>query len=131
MRALLAVVGLMIGIQLSVEALPLFQGPQADSAITAKGATGEVKEIDLPNKLITIKTEAGSTVFVTISDRTTYKKIAPGEQSLTNAADIALSEVGVGDRIWARGTVAEDRKSVPALMVVLMTKGDISKKQEA
>jgi hypothetical protein len=31
----------------------------------------------------------------------------------------------------ARGTVAEDRKSVPATQVIVMTKGDLAKKQEA
>jgi hypothetical protein len=106
-----------------------FQG--TDPAITAKGAIGEVKSIDLPNKLMTIKTDAGSTVFVVINDKTSYKRLAPGEQSLTNASDITLSDVAEGDRVWARGTVAEDKKSVPAAMVVVMTKGDIAKKQEA
>jgi hypothetical protein len=129
MRALLAVATVVIAVQISVLGLPAFQ--QADASITAKGAIGEVKAIDLQGKIITIKTDAGSTVFVTFSDRTTYKKLAPGEQSLTNATDLTLSDVAEGDRIWARGTVAEDRKSVPALMIVLMTKGDISKKQEA
>ena len=116
----------------SAAAKPVQQATQTtDPAITAKGAIGEVKAIDLPSKLITIKTDAGSTVFVLINDKTSYKRLAPGEQSLTNAADIALTDVGEGDRIWARGTVAEDHKSVPAAMVVVMTKGDIAKKQEA
>src|SRR5262245_44710295 len=108
MRALLEVAAVIIGVQLSTLVLLVFQGtPQADPGITAKGVIGEVKALDLPNKLITIKTDAGSTVFATISDRTTYKKLAPGEQALTNATDIALSDVGEGDRVWARGTVAE------------------------
>jgi Cu/Ag efflux protein CusF len=131
MRALLAIAIVIIAVQISALGSTAFQGTQADPAITAKGAIGEVKAIDLQGKIITIKTDAGSTVFVTFSDRTTYKKLAPGEQSLTNATDITLTDVAEGDRIWARGTVAEDRKSVPALMIVLMTKGDITKKHEA
>lgn len=102
-----------------------------DPAITAKGAIGEVKTIDFAAKQITIKTDAGSVVSVSLTDKTTYKRLAPGEQSLTNAADITLAEVGEGDRVWARGSVSEDRKSVPAAMIVVMTKGDIAKKQEA
>lgn len=107
----------------------LVQG--SDPNITAKHAIGEVKAIDAAAKQMTIKTDAGSTVQVSLSDKTTYKRLAPGETSLTNATDIAFADVAEGDRVWARGTVAEDRKSVPAAMVVVMTKGDLAKKQDA
>jgi len=102
-----------------------------DPGIQAKGAIGEVKSIDTASKLVTIKTDAGADVMVLYTDRTTYKKLAPGETSLTSATDIAFSDVAEGDRIWARGAVAEDRKSVSAVQIVVMTKGDLAKKQEA
>ena len=70
-------------------------------------------------------------VMVSLSDKTAYKKLAPGEQSLTNATDLTFADLAEGDRVMARGTVAEDRKSVPALQVIVMTKGDLAKKQEA
>ena len=104
---------------------------QGDANITAKYAIGEVKSIDAAAKQLTIKTDAGSLVTVTLTDKTTYKKLAPGEQSLTNATDVTFADLGEGDRIMARGTVAEDRKSVPAVQVIVMTKGDLAKKQEA
>jgi hypothetical protein len=111
-------------------ALALFtQG--SDPGITAKYAIGEVKSIDAAGKQMTIKTDAGSMVTVAVSDKTAYKRLAPGEQSLTNATDVTFADVGEGDRIMARGNVAADQKSVPALMVVVMTKGDLAKKQEA
>jgi len=103
----------------------------ADAEITAKYAIGEVKSIDTSGKLLTIKTQAGSTVMVLYTDRTNYKKLKPGETSLTNAADITVNDVGEGDRIMARGNVAEDRKSVSALQIIVMSKGDIAKKQDA
>ena len=102
-----------------------------DPNISAKYAIGEVKSVDATAKQITIKTDAGSTVAVSVTDKTTYKKLAPGEQSLTNATDVTFADVAEGDRIMARGTVAADQKSVPALMVIVMTKGDLAKKQEA
>jgi hypothetical protein len=111
-------------------ALALFtQG--ADPDIAAKHAIGEVKAIDVATKQITMTTTAGSTVTVSVNDRTTYKKLAPGEKTLTNATDVTFADVAEGDRIMARGTVSEDRKSVPALQVIVMTKGDLTKKQEA
>jgi hypothetical protein len=102
-----------------------------DPSISAKYAIGEVQSIDTSGKLITIKTDAGSVVMVLYTDRTTYKKLAPGETSLTNATDITVNEVGQGDRIMARGNVAEDRKSVSTVQIILMSKGDLAKKQEA
>ena len=118
MRALLFSVAFGL-IALSVSAAAV---QQTDTGITAKGAIGEVKAIDATAKQITIKTDAGSIVVASYTDKTTYKKLAPGEQSLMNATDIALADVGEGDRVWARGTVAEDRKSLPAAMIVVMSK---------
>jgi len=104
---------------------------QGDPNIAAKHAIGEIKSIDAAAKQLTIKTDAGSMVSVSLSDKTTYKKLAPGEQSLTNAADITFADLGEGDRVMARGTVSADQKSVPALQIIVMTKGDLAKKQEA
>lgn len=103
----------------------------ADPDIAAKYAIGEVKSIDAAAKQLTIKTDAGSTVSVTLSDKTTYKKLAPGEKTLANATDLTFADLGEGDRVMARGTVSEDRKTVPAMQVIVMTKGDLAKKQEA
>ncbi|HEU4432768.1 MAG TPA: hypothetical protein VFR51_05185 [Pyrinomonadaceae bacterium] len=102
-----------------------------DPSIAAKHAIGEVKSIDPATRQLTIKTDAGSVVTVSVSDKTTYKKLAPGEQTLTNATDTTFAELAEGDRIMARGTVSEDRKSVPASQIIVMTKGDLAKKQEA
>jgi Cu/Ag efflux protein CusF len=106
-----------------------FQG--GDAGITAKYALGEVKTIDAVAKQLTIQTDAGATVTVTVTDKTSYKKLAPGEKSLTNATDTTLAEVGEGDRIMARGNVDIEHKSVPALQIIVMTKGDLAKKQDA
>jgi hypothetical protein len=123
----LAILHLSAGISVQAQT----SDPATDPSIAAKHAIGEVKAIDAANKLITLRTDAGTIVFATIADKTVYKRLAPGEQSLTNATDITLADLGEGDRVMARGTVAADRKSVPAAMIIVMTKGDIAKKQEA
>ena len=80
-----------------------------DPNIAAKHAIGEIKSIDAAAKQLTIKTDAGSMVTVSLSDKTTYKKLAPGEQSLTSATDLTFADLAEGDRVMARGTVAADR----------------------
>lgn len=124
----------LLALAVSLTGLVIYNSAEAqtpDPSIAAKHAIGEVKSIDAVAKQITIKTDAGSTLLVSLNDKTTYKRLAPGEQTLTNAVDITVSDIGEGDRVMARGTVSADRKSVPALMVIVMTKGDIAKKQEA
>jgi len=102
-----------------------------DPNIAAKYAIGEIKSIDAATKQLTIKTDAASMVTISLNDKTTYKKLAPGEKSLTNATDVTFADLAEGDRVMARGTVSEDRKSVPAVQVIVMTKGDLAKKAEA
>ena len=102
----------------------------ADPGITANGVIGEVKVINVASNQLTIKTDAGNLVTVALGDKTNYLRLAPGEKTLTNATKVALGDVGEGDRVWARGKVAADRQSVPALALVVMTKADIAKKQE-
>ena len=103
-----------------------------DPGIAAKHAIGEIKSIDAAAKQLTIKTDAGSMVTVSLNDKTKYQKLAPGETTLTNATDVTFAELAEGDRVMARGAVSEDRKSVPAaVQIILMTKGDLAKKQEA
>jgi len=110
---------------------PVSFAQTTDPNIAAKYAIGEIKSIDAAAKQMTIKTDAGSMVTVSLSDKTTYKKLAPGEKALTNATDVTFADLAEGDRVMARGTVSEDRKSVPAVQVIVMTKGDLAKKQEA
>ena len=102
-----------------------------DPGITANGAMGEVKVIDAAGRQLIVKTDAGSLVTVSLGDKTVYMRLAPGEKTLTNAAKIAFTDVGEGDRVWARGKVADDHKSVPAAALIVMNKADIAKKQEA
>ena len=110
---------------------PATTGQSADASISSNRALGEVKVIDKAAKQLIIKTDAGSLVNVVLSDATSYMRVAPGETNLTNATKIAFADVAEGDRVLAMGKVSEDRKTVPARTVIVMTKADIAKKQEA
>ncbi|HVS21111.1 MAG TPA: hypothetical protein VHD88_04645, partial [Pyrinomonadaceae bacterium] len=103
---------------------------QANSGITANGVIGEVKSVDATAKQMLVKTDSGALVTVTLSEKTVYLRLPPGEKTLTNATKITFADIGEGDRVWARGKVADDQKSLPALAIVQMTKADIAKKQE-
>ena len=138
MKALFLAIALVLflvlaGFSANAQTTPSTSAPQqaGDSGITPNGAIGEVKVIDAVAKQLIVKTDAGSLVTVSLGDKTVYMRLAPGEKTLTNATKIAFSDVGEGDRVWARGKVADDHKSVPASALIVMTKVDIAKKQEA
>ena len=101
-----------------------------DAGITATRVLGEVTEIDGSGKRVVVKTEAGSIVTVTIDDKTEFLRVPPGETALDKAVKTTLAEIGVGDKVYARGRVSEDRKSVPAQKLVVMAQADIQKKHE-
>jgi hypothetical protein len=102
-----------------------------DPSISPNRALGEVKVKDAAGKQLIIKTDAGSLVTVVLNDATSYMRVAPGETTLTNATKITFADVAEGDRVLALGKVSEDQKLVPARNLVVMTKADIAKKQEA
>jgi co-chaperonin GroES (HSP10) len=77
-----------------------------------------------------VRADNGVLFNVTLSDKTQYLRVAPGETSLTKATKITLADVGAGDRVLARGRGSAEQKTVPALQVVVMSKADLAKKQE-
>jgi hypothetical protein len=105
--------------------------PQAtDPNITATRVIGEVIEVNQSANRFIIKTEAGNAVTVFLDQSTDYLRVPPGEVSLDKAIKIALSEIGPGDKVYARGRLSEDKKSLPAQKVIVMLKADIEKNQE-
>jgi len=102
----------------------------SDPAITATRVYGKVAEINGPGGLMTVKTDAGSLVTVKLTEKTTYERMPPGETDRTKAVKITLADITVGDGLYARGYVADDRKSVPAQTIIVVSQSDIAKKQE-
>lgn len=91
---------------------------------------GEVKAIDATARQMIIRDDSGVIFTINLSDKTQYKRLAPGEKSLANATSITLGDVGQGDRVLARWRAGSDQKIVPAPQVVVMSKADLAKKQD-
>src|SRR2546423_8773409 len=97
-----------------IQVAPQAQAQTADPAITAKRVFGKITNIDAPAGQITVKTDAGSVVLININTDTTFERMPPGETDAKKAVAINVADIAVGDGVYARGRVAEDRKSVPA-----------------
>ncbi|HJR09268.1 MAG TPA: hypothetical protein VJ842_18560 [Pyrinomonadaceae bacterium] len=104
--------------------------PQADPEITPNRALGDVIAINAGAKDLSLKTKAGNNVLVVLSDATVIMRTQPGATNVEGATKITLTDIAVGDRVLAMGKIADDRKSVPARTVIVMTKADIAKKHE-
>jgi hypothetical protein len=90
---------------------------------------GEVTAIDATAKKLVLKDLKGQTVSVMFGEKAVYQRIPPEETTLANAVSITLAEVGVGDRVRARGVMNTDGVLVADALVV-MTKADITRKSE-
>lgn len=67
---------------------------------------GEVTAVDASANGLTVKTDAGETVSVTADEKTTVRRLPPGETSLDKATSAAFADVRVGDRVLAVGVGA-------------------------
>ena len=107
------------------------QTPGASSTPPAvSGVIGEVKAIDAGAKQMIVRADNGVLFTVNLSDKTQYIRMALGQTTLTAATEIALSDIGQGDRVWARWRPGADQKTVPSAQIVVMSKADVAKKQE-
>jgi hypothetical protein len=101
-----------------------------DPAITALSVMGVVSDVKADTHQVIVTTAAGSQVTVTLSDRTVFMRIPPGEKTKDKFIKIAPTDFTLGDSVFARGRMSEDRKSMPALEFYVMSKGDIAEKRE-
>ncbi|HEX7178063.1 MAG TPA: DUF5666 domain-containing protein [Pyrinomonadaceae bacterium] len=104
---------------------------KSDPGITPNLVLGDVVATDTAGKQIVLKTDAGSVVIVTVADNTIIRKNPPGETKLDKAVPMTFAEIGVGDRVLARGKPADDGKSIPARALIVNTKAELTAKQEA
>lgn len=108
----------------------------ASSAAWAQAATqalqstlGTVTKIDAGARTLSVKTEAGKEFAVSLQAAATVQRIPAGQTDISKAEAIALGDVAVGDRVLARGKV--DDLNVSATRIVVISKGDIAKLQQA
>jgi len=104
--------------------------PAPDPAITSLSVTGVVTNLKTETRQVIVKTAAGNEVTVTLSDRTTFMRIPPGEKTKDKFVPVTANDFGVGDSVFARGRMSADLKSMPALEFYVMSKADIAQKRE-
>ncbi len=103
--------------------------PQQTPAASAQAkAVGEIKSIG--GSTITLTTDDGKSVSISLPDTTRIVRIAPGQTDLKNATTISPQNLQVGDRILVRGKASDDAESLTASTVIVMKKSDVASKQQ-
>ncbi|MCS6874862.1 MAG: hypothetical protein RML33_03370 [Acidobacteriota bacterium] len=99
----------------------------AQGEVVPRYTSGDV--VSISSGAIVLQTKDGE-IEVVISSGTVFKRVPPENPKLSAAVDSSISEVSVGDKILVTGNFSSDRKKIEAKSVYLMTKSDISRKQE-
>jgi ribosomal protein L24 len=110
----------------SVWSLSIFA--QGADGIKANLASGEVLSIDQNGNKITLKTVDGN-IDAILSAKTLFKKVSAEKPSFKTAADSSISEIAVGDKIMVTGLVEDDKKSLPAKAIYLLSKSELSQRR--
>jgi co-chaperonin GroES (HSP10) len=80
---------------------------------------------------LTLKTDAGQEVVVSVADGTRILQLAPGSTDLKTAQTITLKDIATGDRVLVNGKAGDTASSFEASRVILMKSSDIAQKREA
>ena len=101
------------------------QAPAPTPAARQLGTVTAVAENSL-----TLKTDAGQEVVVSVSDGARILQLAPGSTDLKTAQPIALKDISAGDRVLVTGKAGDSAGSFAAARVILMKSSDIAQKHE-
>jgi len=118
---------LMLVVSLSFELLAAQEAPQNAIMPATTRAVGTVSSIS--GQTITLKTDAGAEVVVTLTDSTKLLQLKPGQKDLKEAMPLSFSDLKTGDRILVRGAASADGKQLRAASVIAMKQSDIADKQ--
>ena len=99
----------------------------AQTSVKPSALTGDVVSVN--ESKIVLKTKDGD-LEVGLAPTTEYKRVPPENPTLKAAVAAALTDIGVGDKLLVTGILSSDKKSLPARAVYLMTKSDITRKQQ-
>ena len=94
-------------------------------------ALGVVQSIDPTNGQIILKTDAGASLKIVPQSGARFVRVPPGETSLAKGTPITAADIDAGDRLLARGQLSDDKNSLAATLLVVMTKADLAKKHAA
>jgi co-chaperonin GroES (HSP10) len=112
----------------SLSACSMALAAQAPATAPAARQLGTVTAI--AGSSLTLKTDAGQEVVVSVPEGARILQLVPGSTDLKTAQTIALKDIAVGDRVLVNGKAGDTAGSFAAVRVILMKSSDIAQKHE-
>ena len=106
----------------------LGQTSTAQTDPSLQRAVGSIKAIT--DNGITLASDSGEEIKVTLQDSARILRVAPGEKDLKNATPVQKQDLQVGDRILVRGKAGADAHSISAAAVIVMKQADVAGKRQ-
>src|ERR1700722_12102232 len=110
--------------------LPTVGAAQDSAAPAAKPGTFLGPVQTLSGNTLSVKSDAGAIMKVTVEEGARLLRIEPGQKSLAGASPFSLTDLQAGDRVMARGSAGADGTSLAANMLVAIKGADIAQKQQ-
>jgi hypothetical protein len=123
------IAALCLSLFLSVPVLHNVYAQAPAAAPAAARQLGTVKSVSADT--LTLATDSGQTVTVTLSPDTKVLKLPAGSTDLKTAEAGQMSDVTVGDRVLATGKAGDNPTALIASRVILMKSTDIAEKNAA
>jgi hypothetical protein len=105
------------------------------AAAGAQAAASAVRPIGVVTKLqpgsLNLRTDAGPEMLVHLPDDVSVLRVPPGARDLKAATPIKVGDIHPGDRVFVRGQISDDQKSIVATSIIVMAETDLAKKREA
>jgi hypothetical protein len=92
--------------------------PTQQSDAAQRRAVGEVVSVDAAARRIVVRTDAGESVTVEVSERTNVSRLPAGATTQDKAVKISFSEISVGERVFVRGEAGADASLAARQIVV-------------
>jgi len=90
---------------------------------------GSIAAVNAPANQVSLKSDKGETLQVTLGERALILRIPPGETDAKKGTKIALTDVSAGDRAVVVGPPSENG-AMSASALLIMTKGDVATLQQ-
>ncbi len=92
-----------------------------------KAILGSISAFKAEDAVVVVKPDNTDAVNVKLTPETIFKRVAPGQNDLKNAADMKMTDMALGDRVL----VSFKPGTTEAARIVVMSATDITKRNEA
>jgi hypothetical protein len=88
--------------------------------------TGTVTEVNASANQVSLKSDKGETVALTLTPHSFVLRLPPGETDTKKAVKIAIGDLAAGDRVYATYQPSSDQKIMEARTLLVMSKADVA-----